>query len=83
MFCMGTITINVSDKVEREFRETVKKDVGVGKGKLGLAVEDAIRRWVEEKRQKEIAERQTALMREGMYKLPKGWKFNREEAYAR
>ena len=77
---MGTITINVKDEVEKVFRETVKKEIGVGKGKLGNAVEEALEKWVYEKRQKEIAQRAMELMNKGMYSL-KGWKFNRDELY--
>lgn len=79
---MGTITINVKDEVEKEFRETVKKEIGVGKGKLGNAVEEALEKWVYEKRQKEIAQRAMELMNKGLYSL-KGWKFNRDELYDR
>lgn len=79
---MATITISVKDNVEKEFRETVKKKLGQGKGVLGKAVEEAIEKWVHDKNQKEIAERQKELMRKGLYSL-KGWKFNRDEIYDR
>ena len=82
---MGTITINVKDEVEKEFRETVKKEIGVGKGKLGSAVEEALEKWVYEREQLDISSRQLIIlkMKKGLYKLPKGWKFNRDEAYDR
>lgn len=79
---MATITINVKDEVDKEFRETVKKRLGQGKGVLGKAVEEALNKWVEEEEQRKIAERQKELMRKGLYSL-KGWKFNREEIYDR
>ena len=41
-----------------------------------------MRKWLSEKEQKEIAERQIKLMEKGLYSL-KGWKFNREEIYDR
>ena len=79
---MATITINVKDTVNREFRETVREKLGTGKGKLGKAVEEAIKKWMHDQRQKEIAERQIKLMEKGMYSL-KGWKFKRDEVYDR
>lgn len=62
---MGTITVNVDDKTERRFRETVKREVGVGKGILGKAITEALNTWVEEKEQKEIAERMLKLLDKG------------------
>ncbi len=79
---MVTITINIKEDVAREFRETVKEELGNGKGTLGKAIEEAIKKWVHEKKQREIAERQIKLMKKGLYTL-KGWKFNRDEIYDR
>ncbi|MEK6984730.1 MAG: hypothetical protein AABX33_09230 [Nanoarchaeota archaeon] len=79
---MATITISVKDDVNKEFRETVKKKLGQGKGILGKAVEEAMEKWIEEEEQIKIAERQKELMRKGLYSL-KGWKFNRDEIYDR
>ncbi len=80
---MGTITISVDDKVEEKFRRTVETSVGNKKGDLGKAITEAMDKWVEEKRQKEIAERQMERSKKGLYSLPKGWKFNRDEIYDR
>ena len=79
---MATITINVKDNVEKEFRETVKAKLGQGKGVLGKAVEEAIRRWIEEGKQRKIAAEMMMIMDKGLYSL-KGWKFNRDEIYGR
>ena len=79
---MATITITIKDNIEREFRETVKEKLGEGKGVLGKAVETAIKKWVDEEKQREIAERAKKLMQKGLYNL-KGWKFNRDEIYER
>lgn len=79
---MTTITISIKDEVDKEFRETVRKKLGQGKGVLGKAIEEAMQKWVNDKKQKEIAERQKELMRKGLYSL-KGWKFNRDEIYDR
>ena len=79
---MATITINVKDYVEKEFRETVKAKLGQGKGVLGKAVEEAIKEWIHRERQSEIAKRAMEMMNKGLYSL-KGWKFNRDEIYER
>lgn len=79
---MGTITISIKDNVERDFRESVKEKVGNSKGSLGKAVEEALKIWIEEKKQREIAERGLELTKKGLYSL-KGWKFNRDEIYDR
>ena len=79
---MGTITISVNDEVEKEFRESVKKKIGQGKGVLGKAVEEAMKKWVHDEEQREIAKRAMEMMNKGLYSL-KGWKFNRDEIYDR
>ena len=79
---MAIITISVKDNVNREFRESVKKKLGQGKGVLAKAVEEAMGKWIRDEKQKEIAERQKELMKKGLYSL-KGWKFNRDEIYDR
>ncbi|MBI2558349.1 hypothetical protein HYW20_03425 [Candidatus Woesearchaeota archaeon] len=80
---MAIITISVKDDVDKEFRETVKKKLGQGKGVLGKAVEEALKKWVRDETQEEIARRAMEMMDKGLYSLPKGWKFNREEIYDR
>lgn len=77
---MATITLNVDDKINNEFRQIVKSKFGEGKGKLGSAFEEAIKKWIFEQQQKEIADRQLKLMKQGLYSL-NGYKFNREEIY--
>ena len=79
---MATITISVKDDVNKEFRETVKKKLGEGKGVLGKAMEEAMKKWMHDAQQIKIAERQKKFMKEGLYSL-KGWKFNRDEIYDR
>jgi macrodomain Ter protein organizer (MatP/YcbG family) len=79
---MGTITVSIDDDAEKELRDLVEKE-GRKKGDLGKVISEAIKKMIEEKRQKEIAERQLKRMSEGMYTLPKGWKFNRDEIYDR
>ncbi|HLC75427.1 MAG TPA: hypothetical protein VJH88_06275 [Candidatus Nanoarchaeia archaeon] len=78
---MGTITINVDGETETRFREVVFKEKGIGKGKLGEAVTEALKKWVEDKQQHEIRKRQLELMKKG---LPIGLKkFNRDDLYGR
>ena len=79
---MATITISVKDDIEKEFRESVKKKLGQGKGVLGKAVEEAMQKWLHDERQKEIAKSAMEMMNKGLYTL-KGWKFNRDELYDR
>ncbi len=80
---MGTITISVDDEVEKEFRKLVEEHKGGKKGDLGKAITEAMKKWADEKKQKEIAERQMKRSEKGLYKLPKKWKFNRDEIYDR
>ena len=79
---MAVMTISINDEVAKELRQTVKSELGEGKGVLGKAVEEAVKKWIEEKKQKEIAAELKAMMDKGLYLL-NGWKFNRDELYDR
>lgn len=79
---MAIITISIDDKINKEFRKFVEKKLGKGKGILKKAIMEAIKKWIEEEEQKQIAERQIKLMKEGVISL-KGWKFNRNEIHER
>lgn len=76
------MTISIEDNINKEFREEVKRKFGQGKGVLARALKETIKRWIEEERQNQIAERQIKLAKKGLYSL-KGQSFKREEAYAR
>jgi hypothetical protein len=52
---MGTITISVDDAVEEKFREVAKRVLGERKGYLGEATTEAMRLYIREKTQEEIA----------------------------
>lgn len=78
---MGTITINVDDEMEQKFRETVAKEKGLGKGKLGSAVQEAFDLWIQDKEQEQIAQRQLQLMEKG-FRFGK-YAVNREELHER
>ena len=47
---------------------------------LGKAITMAIDMFLHEKEQERITERIRERMSKGLYKLPKDWKFNRDEA---
>lgn len=59
---MTTITISVDDEVEKKFREAAKRVIGDRKGFLGRAVTEAMRLWMKEKSQAEIARAALELM---------------------
>lgn len=79
---MGTVTITIDDNTEDRFRSYVFKERGRSKGVLGKAVNEALSKWLEEKKQTKMAE-------EALIDLKKGHKFGkllykkREELYDR
>jgi len=75
---MATITLNVNNEINTEFRDIVKSKYGEGKGIIGKAIEEALLKWISEQKQKEISERQISILRKGTWDL-KNYKFNREE----
>ena len=78
---MGTITINISDEVEKKFRAFVKAKFGEGKGKLGRAVEETLRKRVSEDEEQKLRQEAIKMMEKGLYKVGKNYTFRREEAY--
>lgn len=53
------------------------------KNVIFINAEETPKSGFDEKEQKEMARRMTERSRKGLYKLPKGWKFNRDEIYDR
>ena len=49
---MGRIDIVLSDELEKEFREEVSKSLGMKKGNMSLAIEGAIKTWIETNKKK-------------------------------
>ena len=49
---MGRIDIILPDDLEEDFRAEVAKQLGMRRGNLTLAVQDAIRSWVDTQRQR-------------------------------
>ncbi|MBI2144147.1 hypothetical protein HYU17_03285 [Candidatus Woesearchaeota archaeon] len=78
---MGTMTINISDETEWKFRQAVKEELGEGKGKLGKAVEESLNKWISEAKEAKLRQRAIETLKKGLYKLPKGYVFKRDEAY--
>jgi len=62
---MTTVTINLSDELNKKFREIVKLQIGEGKGTLGRAVEEALTSWIKQKNQVEIADEMINMMENG------------------
>ena len=49
MINMGRIDVELPDELEKEFRLEVGRRLGMKKGNLTKAVEQAIRQWIENK----------------------------------
>ena len=52
---MGTITISIDDDLERSFRQVAERKLGRKKGYLGQATTEAMKLWIREVTQEEIA----------------------------
>lgn len=48
---MGRIDIILPDDLEEEFRAAVAKELGMRRGNLTLALQEAVRLWIETRRQ--------------------------------
>lgn len=46
---MGRIDIILPDQLENEFRQEVAKRLGMRRGNLTKAVQDAIKQWIQQK----------------------------------
>ncbi len=62
---MGTITVNLNDSIEQEFRAVASETFGKGKGHLGRALAEALQNWVCEHKQERIARTGKDIMRHG------------------
>ncbi len=79
---MGTVTITLEDNTETNFRNYVYKEYGKSKGVLGKAINEALNKWLETKKQKEIAESAIKRMKKG-YNLGKFKLESRDELHER
>jgi predicted transcriptional regulator len=64
---MGTITISVDDDVEKQFRKVASDTLGERKGYLGEATTEAMRLYIREKTQAEIAKDALILLESGVH----------------
>jgi len=62
---MGTVTINIDNEIENDFRNFVYKTYGKSKGTLGKAVAEALEKWLKEKKQENLAKEAIAIMENG------------------
>jgi len=49
---VGSIKVILSEELEKKFREEVFKQMGMKKGNITLAIEEAIKLWIESRRKK-------------------------------
>lgn len=49
---MGRIDIVLSDETEKELREEIVKELGMKKGNMSIAIEEAIKMWISSKKAK-------------------------------
>jgi len=56
---MGSIHITINDELEDEFRKKIAVNMGLKKGNISIAIEKAIRLWIDNNRKKrsEIAKK--------------------------
>ena len=76
-----TITVNVEEEVDSEFRREASKRYGKKKGYLGKAFTEAMKEWTK-KRNEDIDAKFLKLLEKGI-KTKNSWKFNRAELYDR
>lgn len=48
---MGRIIVELDEELEKAFRDEVYKRMGMKKGNIKTALEDAIKRWIDQKPQ--------------------------------
>lgn len=49
---MARIDVVLSDEVEKEFREEIAKSLGMKKGNISIAIEEAIKLWMHTRQDK-------------------------------
>lgn len=73
-----TMTVNIDEKVESEFRKQATVRYGKGKGSPGKTITEAMEEWIR-KSESDIETKSLEMLKEGI-KMKK-WKFKREELY--
>ena len=79
---MAIITISLDDDLNNEFREVVRKKIGERKGAIGEALGEALKQWIHEKEQRQIADEMVKIMEKG-FKMGKLKIKSRGELYDR
>lgn len=49
---MGRIDVVLSEESELEFRQEIAKELGMKKGNISIAIEEAIKLWIQSKKEK-------------------------------
>ena len=75
-----TITVNLNEEVENEFRKKAALKYGKRKGYLGKAITEAMDQWIRSL-DSDVEAQSLKMLKEGI-KMKK-WKFKREELYER
>jgi hypothetical protein len=75
-----TVTINLDENIEKEFKEKARLKYGKRKGSLAKAMNEALEEWLKNDN--------NDMLKENLELLGKGirmkkWKFNREDLYER
>ncbi|OGY44623.1 MAG: hypothetical protein A2729_03515 [Candidatus Buchananbacteria bacterium RIFCSPHIGHO2_01_FULL_39_14] len=79
---MTTITISVDNEIEQQFRKYAQEIYEGKKGFLGDAITQAMKEWLEQKKQQNLAEQAITQWKKG-HKLGKLLYTKREELYGR
>lgn len=81
MIMSKTITVNVEEEVDEEFRKQAGLRYGKRKGYLGKALTEAMKEWAKKKEAADLENQMLKLLHEGI--KGKKWRFNRSELYER
>lgn len=76
-----TITVNVEEEVDEEFRKQASLRYGRRKGYLGKALTEAMKEWAKRKEAADLESQMLKLLHEGI--RMKKWKFDRDELHER
>lgn len=47
---MGKLTLTLNDELEKKFRDEIYKRLGMKKGNMQIAIEEAIEQWIKPRR---------------------------------
>ena len=75
-----TITVNLDEAIEKEFKEKARLKYGKKKGSLAKAMNEALEEWLKSD-SKNTLEENLKLLESGIEM--KKWKFNREDLHER